>query len=634
MSMISYAQNYEDVMLSRALAGVKEGFYVDVGAQHPINGSVTKAFHLKGWRGINIEPIERWFRLVCADRPLDVNLQVPISDVPGTIEIFDVEDTGLSTVRADYAANHAKDGWHVEKRQLEAKTLNEVFGAYAAPDVHFLKVDVEGAEGAVLRSIDLRRYRPWILLVEATKPNSSEPSFEDWEPIVLEQGYCFVYDDGLNRFYLAEEHADLSVYFQRPPNFFDDFIPYAEWWVRQQLDAANSELSGLKDISRLADTVEAQGSRMDTLPGAIRNEVSTAVGAWGDRLEAGLAELAARLDGRFDGVESMVEQRTAELGKGFAERLGVTQQKLDARVASTAEKLGARLTALGEGMDARMTALRDRLDARTNAISEHLDDRGSAITDNVIAQMDLVRDKIDARQDDLSEMFSSHLGAFRKRIDALRLNEHLEGQLGALSRSLESRLEVLGGGLDDRLRETRHMPEMLMARMDAVEKTLVEAHARFNFAANVQEAYLQSAERARAAEATLDLVLHSRSWRITRAPRVLAREIRRLICRDRSSAPVRQINVSVSRKPIFVRMVRESIKNPLLRKIGAVTLRFSPGLKRRIVGVALSHEVRNVVHKERISSAESSSTDAMHLPARARLVRAMLTESSSNRVTS
>lgn len=56
MSFISYAQNYEDVMLWRALKHIANGFYIDVGAAWPDKHSVTKAFYDRGWRGINIEP--------------------------------------------------------------------------------------------------------------------------------------------------------------------------------------------------------------------------------------------------------------------------------------------------------------------------------------------------------------------------------------------------------------------------------------------------------------------------------------------------------------------------------------------------------------------------------------------------
>lgn len=69
MTFISYAQNLEDVILFRALKGVEQGFYIDAGAQDPEIDSVTKAFYERGWRGINIEPVERWFQDLVADRP-------------------------------------------------------------------------------------------------------------------------------------------------------------------------------------------------------------------------------------------------------------------------------------------------------------------------------------------------------------------------------------------------------------------------------------------------------------------------------------------------------------------------------------------------------------------------------------
>jgi hypothetical protein len=62
MRFISYAQNFEDVMLWRALKGLKKGFYIDVGAHDPEVDSVTKAFYDRGWCGINIEPAEVPFR--------------------------------------------------------------------------------------------------------------------------------------------------------------------------------------------------------------------------------------------------------------------------------------------------------------------------------------------------------------------------------------------------------------------------------------------------------------------------------------------------------------------------------------------------------------------------------------------
>src|SRR5262245_39670575 len=78
--MISYAQNHEDVLLRRAFADQKEGFYVDIGANHPVNLSITKHFYDSGWSGVNIEPLPCIFELLQSGRPRDINLNMGISN--------------------------------------------------------------------------------------------------------------------------------------------------------------------------------------------------------------------------------------------------------------------------------------------------------------------------------------------------------------------------------------------------------------------------------------------------------------------------------------------------------------------------------------------------------------------------
>jgi hypothetical protein len=63
-SITSYAQNFEDVMLWRALGHIENGFYIDVGAQDPIVDSVSLAFYEHGWRGIHVEPTHRYATLL------------------------------------------------------------------------------------------------------------------------------------------------------------------------------------------------------------------------------------------------------------------------------------------------------------------------------------------------------------------------------------------------------------------------------------------------------------------------------------------------------------------------------------------------------------------------------------------
>lgn len=246
MSFISFAQNYEDVILLRALRGIVDGFYIDVGAQHPRNDSVTKAFYDLGWHGINIEPVEHWHRLLAELRPRDVNLCVAAGAREATIDLFEVEGSGLSTTCAEFARQHREQGLPVlAPRQVRVRSLDSICAEQGVTQVHFLKVDAEGAEADVLRGIDLRVLRPWVVLVEATEPNSRRSNHAEWEPLLTGQGYGFVYHDGLNRFYLASEHAELSPAFAEPPNVFDAFVR------REQVDEAERSLQRLRESDSL-----------------------------------------------------------------------------------------------------------------------------------------------------------------------------------------------------------------------------------------------------------------------------------------------------------------------------------------------------------------------------------------------
>jgi FkbM family methyltransferase len=221
--MISYAQTFEDVMLERAFRDIEHGFYIDVGAWHPSLDSVTHHFYLRGWSGVNVEPNPHYMKLLEAERTRDTNIGCAVGSRPGRATITIIHGTGMSTLRDDIAQVHAAREERQERIEVELRTLDSIFEA-APPVVHFLKIDCEGAEADVLASVDLRRFRPWIILIEATEPLSSIGTHEGWEQRVLDSGYHFIYFDGVNRFYAAQEHADLARHFKVPPNVLDDFI--------------------------------------------------------------------------------------------------------------------------------------------------------------------------------------------------------------------------------------------------------------------------------------------------------------------------------------------------------------------------------------------------------------------------
>lgn len=249
---ITYSQNGEDVLLWRALKGVQRGFYIDVGAQDPVEDSVTKAFYLRGWHGINIEPVPHWHDRLVQDRPHDINLRLAVADRPGVIQLFEVEASGLSTSDPEFAHRHQVAGHTLREQSVECATLDQICADNDVRTVHFLKIDCEGGERAALEGFALLEVRPWIILVEATEPNSNKPAWHEWEHLLTKRGYRFVFFDGLNRYYVADEHMDLAAAFDAPVNVFDSARRFADVNTQKQADRLSAEIDGLKGAATVA----------------------------------------------------------------------------------------------------------------------------------------------------------------------------------------------------------------------------------------------------------------------------------------------------------------------------------------------------------------------------------------------
>ena len=225
MPFVSYAQNFEDVMLWRALQSVQNGFYIDVGACDPDVDSVTRSFYEIGWSGINIEPVTQWYERLQQKRPLDLNLQVAAGERNEQIQFYEIPNTGLSTSDRATALRHERErGVAAIAHTVPVYTVTEICEQHCKDrTIHFMKIDVEGAEESVLKGIDFSRIRPWVILIESTIPNRPTEDFSRCSELLDAAGYHFVYFDGLNRFYLSPEHPELGDHFKVPPNVFDDF---------------------------------------------------------------------------------------------------------------------------------------------------------------------------------------------------------------------------------------------------------------------------------------------------------------------------------------------------------------------------------------------------------------------------
>jgi len=97
----SYAQYLEDIILFLFLYDVKNGFYIDVGANDPIIDSVTNFFYLKGWNGINIEPLDDKYKLLKDQRSRDINLNIAVGKEKGNTTLYIYK--GLTTIMKNYS---------------------------------------------------------------------------------------------------------------------------------------------------------------------------------------------------------------------------------------------------------------------------------------------------------------------------------------------------------------------------------------------------------------------------------------------------------------------------------------------------------------------------------------------------
>lgn len=249
-----YSQNFEDVFLARCFKGRTNGFYIDVGAQDEEADSVTRHFYETGWSGINIEPVAEFaetFRLRERDQTVCCAAGSEESQMPMAISL----DSGLSSFDQDNASKTESMGLLTETRLIRIRRLDDILHDLGLPEkkFEFLKVDVEGFELEVIKGIDLRRYRPCIILCEVTEPNTSNKTanFEELCRTIESCNYAKLFFDGLNQWWCEEDFlSEMSQHFLLPPGVMDSLTitPYSGTWARKHLRQVQAELKAAGEI--------------------------------------------------------------------------------------------------------------------------------------------------------------------------------------------------------------------------------------------------------------------------------------------------------------------------------------------------------------------------------------------------
>ena len=189
---ICFSQNGEDLVINRFLDNKNEGFFVDVGAHHPIRFSNTFLFYKKGWSGINIDAMPGSMAKFNKIRPKDINIEKGIGLKKDKLTFYQFNESALNTFSKKEAFSKNKDGYKIIKSNLvEVDTLENILDKYMPlnTEIDFLNIDAEGKDEEVLISNNWERYKPNYIVIEILREVSLYNNNSSIKKILKTKGY-------------------------------------------------------------------------------------------------------------------------------------------------------------------------------------------------------------------------------------------------------------------------------------------------------------------------------------------------------------------------------------------------------------------------------------------------------------
>lgn len=209
---VYYSQFGEDAILENMIGRKKSGIYVDVGCYHPKRFSNTYLLHKRGWSGINIDMEENKIFCFRLARPNDFNVVAAISCDKQQVTIYRDREFSLGATINPTMGERMCVGGKVERLTIETRTLNDIIESspYYDTFIDVLSIDCEGNDFSVLKSIDLKRYQPKIIIIE--------DQLKDIQKICIGETYQYLIKSG----YVLRSWAHLSLIFVMIGSEFDN----------------------------------------------------------------------------------------------------------------------------------------------------------------------------------------------------------------------------------------------------------------------------------------------------------------------------------------------------------------------------------------------------------------------------
>ncbi len=190
----SYSQEGEDMILRRIFEKQQIGFYVDVGAHHPMRFSNTYFFYKKGWKGINVDAMPDSMKAFNKFRPRDINIEKPISDKKQILTYYAFNEPALNGFSKELSEERATadNNYHfIFEKDIETSTLEEILDKNLPVNqkIDFLSIDVEGLDFMVLKSNNFEKYKPKVILIEILGSSLDEIENNEISIFLKKYGY-------------------------------------------------------------------------------------------------------------------------------------------------------------------------------------------------------------------------------------------------------------------------------------------------------------------------------------------------------------------------------------------------------------------------------------------------------------
>ncbi|MGC1305214.1 MAG: FkbM family methyltransferase [Caulobacteraceae bacterium] len=227
----TFSQFGEDLAIANLLRPKRSGTYVDVGANHPFEGSNTAYFYMLGWSGLAIDPNPKFADAYRRKRPRDIYLTCGASSTECELTYYEFPYDKFNTLSAERADQLAAEGEPpIRQQQIPCRPLGRLLGEHmAGRRVDLLNVDCEGFDLEVLQSADLAAMAPTVVIIEdfdryrAFRDGRGESELDGY---MRRAGYSPVYQCAWTSIYIANgwrEAGDALAF--DPPRSLIEYMP-------------------------------------------------------------------------------------------------------------------------------------------------------------------------------------------------------------------------------------------------------------------------------------------------------------------------------------------------------------------------------------------------------------------------